>query len=69
MSLRRHRRQCEQLPKFKREKIIGMMEAGWSARRVARQVGRFDLTTRMCWDHRGQKRCHLHSNQALDNLD
>ncbi|GFV42918.1 uncharacterized protein TNCV_1587261 [Trichonephila clavipes] len=26
------------------------MEAGWSARRVARQVGRSDLTVRRCWD-------------------
>ncbi|GFV87114.1 hypothetical protein TNCV_5113321 [Trichonephila clavipes] len=28
-----------------------MMEDGWSARRVARQVDRSDLTVRRCWDH------------------
>ncbi|GFY14757.1 transposable element Tcb2 transposase [Trichonephila clavipes] len=27
-----------------------MMEAGWSARRVARQLGRFDCVARRCWD-------------------
>ncbi|GFW41263.1 transposable element Tcb2 transposase [Trichonephila clavipes] len=26
------------------------MEAGWSARRVARQLGRFDCVVRRCWD-------------------
>ncbi|PRD31941.1 UNVERIFIED_CONTAM: hypothetical protein NCL1_21973 [Trichonephila clavipes] len=27
-----------------------MMEAGWSARSVARQLGRFDCVVRRCWD-------------------
>ncbi|GFV37360.1 transposable element Tcb2 transposase [Trichonephila clavipes] len=27
-----------------------MMEAGWSARRVARQLGRYDCVVRRCWD-------------------
>ncbi|GFW04902.1 HTH_Tnp_Tc3_2 domain-containing protein [Trichonephila clavipes] len=27
-----------------------MMEAGWSARRVARQLGRSDRVARRCWD-------------------
>ncbi|GFV57543.1 transposable element Tcb2 transposase [Trichonephila clavipes] len=27
-----------------------MMEAGWSARRVARQLGRSDCVVRRCWD-------------------
>ncbi|GFU57281.1 transposable element Tcb2 transposase [Trichonephila clavipes] len=27
-----------------------MMEAGWSARRVARQLGRSDYVVRRCWD-------------------
>ncbi|GFT07517.1 hypothetical protein TNCV_2751891, partial [Trichonephila clavipes] len=31
MPLRRFRRQYEQLSQFERERIIGMMEAGWSA--------------------------------------
>ncbi|GFY03258.1 transposable element Tcb2 transposase [Trichonephila clavipes] len=33
MPLRRFRRQYEQLLQFERWRIIGMMEAGWSARR------------------------------------
>ncbi|GFV97682.1 transposable element Tcb2 transposase [Trichonephila clavipes] len=37
MPLRRFRRQYEQLLQFERGRIIGMMEAGWSARRVARR--------------------------------
>ncbi|GFW47772.1 transposable element Tcb2 transposase [Trichonephila clavipes] len=39
MPLHCFRRQYEQLEKGR---IIGMMEAGWSARRVARQLGRSD---------------------------
>ncbi|GFX62132.1 transposable element Tcb2 transposase [Trichonephila clavipes] len=27
-----------------------MMEAGWSARRVARQLGCFNCVVRRCWD-------------------
>ncbi|GFS86718.1 transposable element Tcb1 transposase [Trichonephila clavipes] len=42
MSLRRFQRQYEQLLLVEREKIIGMMEAGWSARRAAHQLGRSD---------------------------
>ncbi|GFS62377.1 hypothetical protein TNCV_5032221 [Trichonephila clavipes] len=42
MPLRRFKRQYEQLSQFERGRIIGMMEAGWSARRVARQLGRSD---------------------------
>ncbi|GFY15639.1 transposable element Tcb2 transposase [Trichonephila clavipes] len=30
--------------------MIGMMEAGWSARRVARQLGCPDCVVRRCWD-------------------
>ncbi|GFU16085.1 transposable element Tcb2 transposase [Trichonephila clavipes] len=40
--LRRFRRQYEQLSQFETGRIIGMMEAGSSARRVARQLGRSD---------------------------
>ncbi|GFT84759.1 transposable element Tcb2 transposase [Trichonephila clavipes] len=50
MSLRRFRRQYEQLSQFERERIIGMMEAGWSTRRVARQLCRSDCVVRRCWD-------------------
>ncbi|GFU71644.1 uncharacterized protein TNCV_3035841 [Trichonephila clavipes] len=31
-------------------RIIGMMEAGWSARRAASQLGRYDCVVRKCWD-------------------
>ncbi|GFT58645.1 transposable element Tcb2 transposase [Trichonephila clavipes] len=50
MPLRRFRRQYEQLLQLERGRIIGMMEAGWSARLVARQLGRSDCVVRRCWD-------------------
>ncbi|GFX74155.1 transposable element Tcb2 transposase [Trichonephila clavipes] len=55
MPLRRFRRPYEQLSQFERARwhlqaIIGKMEAGWSARRVARQLGRSDCDVRRCWD-------------------
>ncbi|GFX69887.1 transposable element Tcb1 transposase [Trichonephila clavipes] len=40
------------------------MEAGWSARRVARQLGRSD-----CVVTTGSERCHLHEDQTQDALD
>ncbi|GFX47681.1 uncharacterized protein TNCV_699351 [Trichonephila clavipes] len=46
----RFRRQYEQLSQFERGRIIGMMEAGWSARRVTRQLGLSDCVVRRCWD-------------------
>ncbi|GFX76028.1 transposable element Tcb2 transposase [Trichonephila clavipes] len=50
MPLRRFRRQYEQLSQFESGRIIGMMEAGWSAGRVSRQLGRFECVVRRCWD-------------------
>ncbi|GFX40132.1 transposable element Tcb2 transposase [Trichonephila clavipes] len=50
MSLCRFQRQYEQLSQFARVRIIGMMEAGWSARRVTRQLRRFDCVLRRCWN-------------------
>ncbi|GFV01378.1 transposable element Tcb2 transposase [Trichonephila clavipes] len=50
MPLRHFRRQYEQLSQFERGRIIGMMEAGLSVRRVARQLGRSDCVVRRCWD-------------------
>ncbi|GFU11980.1 transposable element Tcb2 transposase [Trichonephila clavipes] len=50
MPLRRFRRQNEQLSQFEKGRIIGMMEAGWSARRVARQFCRSKCVVRRCWD-------------------
>ncbi|GFU19993.1 transposable element Tcb2 transposase [Trichonephila clavipes] len=50
MPLRRFRRQYAQLSQFERGRIIGMMEAGWSARRVARQLRRSDCAVRRFGD-------------------
>ncbi|GFT38154.1 transposable element Tcb2 transposase [Trichonephila clavipes] len=50
MPLGRFRRQYEQMSQFERGRIIGMMEAGWSARRVARQLDRSNCAVRKCWD-------------------
>ncbi|GFV77695.1 transposable element Tcb2 transposase [Trichonephila clavipes] len=50
MQLRRFRKQYEQLSQFERGRIIGMMEAGWSARQVACQLGRSDCVVRRCRD-------------------
>ncbi|GFX22654.1 transposable element Tcb2 transposase [Trichonephila clavipes] len=49
-------------------RIIGMMEAGWSARRVARLLGRSDCVVKK-YGTSGSKRCHLHEDQAQDALD
>ncbi|GFV28787.1 transposable element Tcb1 transposase [Trichonephila clavipes] len=46
MPLRCFRRQYEQLSQFEWGRIIGMLEAGCSARRVARQLGRSDCVVR-----------------------
>ncbi|GFV83041.1 transposable element Tcb1 transposase [Trichonephila clavipes] len=66
MPLRGFRRPYEQLSQFERGIIFGMMEDGWSARRVARQLGSSDCALRRCW---GSERCHLHEDQAQDALD
>ncbi|GFX91607.1 transposable element Tcb2 transposase [Trichonephila clavipes] len=50
MPLSHFRRQYEQLSQFEKGRTIGMMETGWSARRVACQLGRFDCILRRCWD-------------------
>ncbi|GFY06703.1 transposable element Tcb2 transposase [Trichonephila clavipes] len=50
MPLRRFRRQYDQLWQFERGRIIEMMEAGWSARPVARQLRRSDCVVRRCWN-------------------
>ncbi|GFT70561.1 transposable element Tcb2 transposase [Trichonephila clavipes] len=41
-ALCRFRRQYEQLSQLERGRIIGMREAGWSARQTPRQLGRSD---------------------------
>ncbi|GFT86352.1 transposable element Tcb1 transposase [Trichonephila clavipes] len=68
MSLCRFRRQYEQLSQFETGRIIGMVEAGWSARRVARQLG----VIIVLWGGVGiseSERCHLHEDQTQDALD
>ncbi|GFX78517.1 hypothetical protein TNCV_29571 [Trichonephila clavipes] len=64
MSLRRFKRQYGQQWQFERGRIIGMMEAGWSARRVARQLGLSD-----CVGISRSERYHLHEDQAQNALD
>ncbi|GFT97446.1 transposable element Tcb1 transposase [Trichonephila clavipes] len=62
--LRRFRRHYQQLSQFERGRIIGIREAGWSARRVARQLGRSD-----CVVTSGSEICHLHEDQSQDAFD
>ncbi|GFU39283.1 transposable element Tcb2 transposase [Trichonephila clavipes] len=50
MPLRHFRRQYEQLSQFERGRIIGMIEAGWSRRRVAHQLSHSDCVVRKCRD-------------------
>ncbi|GFY04160.1 transposable element Tc1 transposase [Trichonephila clavipes] len=49
MTLRRNRRQYEQLTDFDRGRIIGLREAGWSNRRIGRHLGRSDMVVARCW--------------------
>ncbi|GFX64106.1 transposable element Tcb2 transposase [Trichonephila clavipes] len=49
MPLRRNRRQYEQLTDFDRGRIIGLREAGWSNRRIGRDLGRSDMVVARCW--------------------
>ncbi|GFW38389.1 transposable element Tcb2 transposase [Trichonephila clavipes] len=44
------------------------MEAGWSARRVARHLGRSDCVVMRCRDQ-WMREGHLHEDQAQDALD
>ncbi|GFT62108.1 uncharacterized protein TNCV_3812641 [Trichonephila clavipes] len=50
MPLRRFRRQYEQLSQFESGRIIGVTEDGWSDRRVAHQLSRFDCAVMRCWE-------------------
>ncbi|GFY08076.1 transposable element Tcb1 transposase [Trichonephila clavipes] len=64
MPLSRFRRQYEQLSQFEMGRIIGMIEAGWSAKRVARQLGGSD-----CVGTNVSEIFHLHEDLAQDALD
>ncbi|GFW41105.1 transposable element Tcb2 transposase [Trichonephila clavipes] len=66
MSLRRFRRQYEKLSQFEMRRIISMMEAGWTARRVGCHLG---LSHCVVSGTSGSERHHLHENQAQDALD
>ncbi|GFY21092.1 transposable element Tcb1 transposase [Trichonephila clavipes] len=50
MPVKRTRRHFSQLSEFERGLIIGMKTAGWSTRRVARQVDRLECVVRNCWE-------------------
>ncbi|GFS63111.1 hypothetical protein TNCV_3743491 [Trichonephila clavipes] len=67
MPLRRFRRQYEQLSQFQRRRIISLMEAGWSAGRVSRQLAAL-IVLRGAGTSRFE-RCHLHEDLARDALD
>ncbi|GFY14318.1 transposable element Tcb1 transposase [Trichonephila clavipes] len=47
--LRRNRRQYEQLTDFDRGRKIGLREAGWSNRRIGRNLGQNDMVVARCW--------------------
>ncbi|GFV81711.1 uncharacterized protein TNCV_1703671 [Trichonephila clavipes] len=47
---KRARRHFSQLSEFERGLIIGMKTAGWSTRRVASQVDRWECAVRNCWE-------------------
>ncbi|GFS94214.1 hypothetical protein TNCV_3786711 [Trichonephila clavipes] len=46
MACRRIRAHYEQLSEFERGRIIGLKEAGWANRRIARHMGRSDAAIR-----------------------
>ncbi|GFW33883.1 HTH_Tnp_Tc3_2 domain-containing protein [Trichonephila clavipes] len=68
MPLRRFRRQHEQLSQFERGRIIGMMESGWSARRVARQLGCPDCVTSHSEDHHIVRNAHVQPTASLATI-
>ncbi|GFV04193.1 HTH_Tnp_Tc3_2 domain-containing protein [Trichonephila clavipes] len=68
MPLRRFRRQYEQLSQFERVRIMCMMEAGWSARRVKRQLDRSDCVVRRCWDKWNREMPFLHEDRLRTPL-
>ncbi|GFV35266.1 transposable element Tcb2 transposase [Trichonephila clavipes] len=47
---KRARRHFSQLSEFERGLIIGMRTSGWSTRRVAGQVDRWECAVRNCWE-------------------
>ena len=45
----RIRAHYKQISEFDRGRIIGLKEAGWTNRRIARHLSRSDATIRRCW--------------------
>ncbi|GFV21055.1 hypothetical protein TNCV_1534191, partial [Trichonephila clavipes] len=64
-SLRRNRRQYEQLTDFDRGRIIGLREAGWSNRRIGRHLGRNDMVVARCWQHVDHRRHPVPSRETI----
>ncbi|PRD37195.1 UNVERIFIED_CONTAM: hypothetical protein NCL1_06476 [Trichonephila clavipes] len=50
MPFRHFRRQCDQFAQLRGGRINGMMEPGWSARRVSRRFGLSDCVVMKCWE-------------------
>lgn len=49
MPRRQVREQYAQMSAFERGRMVGLKEAGWSNRRIARHLDRSDATIRRCW--------------------
>ncbi|GFX95561.1 HTH_Tnp_Tc3_2 domain-containing protein [Trichonephila clavipes] len=72
MLRRRVRAHYELLSEFERGRIIGLKEAGWVNRRIARYMGRSKAAIRICWQewmdngrfqrHDGSDRCRSTSD-------
>ena len=50
MPRRRIRAHYEQMSEFERGRAIGLKEAGWTNRRIARHLCRSDAAIRRCWE-------------------
>ncbi|GFT36726.1 uncharacterized protein TNCV_329181 [Trichonephila clavipes] len=64
---KRARRHFPQLSKFERGLIIGMKTAGWSTRRVARQVDRSECAVRNCWEQWTREGIHARKTGSGTN--
>ncbi|GFW50857.1 transposable element Tcb1 transposase [Trichonephila clavipes] len=58
------RRHFSQLSEFERGLIIGMKTAGWSTRRVARQVDCSKCAIRNCWEQWTREGTHARKNRS-----
>ncbi|GFS94555.1 HTH_Tnp_Tc3_2 domain-containing protein [Trichonephila clavipes] len=68
MSHRGIRAHDEQPSEFDRGRIIGLKEAGWTTRRIARHMGRSNVTIRRCWQEWvGSDRFQRHDGRGRPN--